>query len=65
MFHNTASADVDLFLSDDLKNLRLFLLKRFWFFIPIKIRRIEALRSKLRRTGTKWSSAQLIFDPLR
>jgi hypothetical protein len=25
---------------------------------------IEALRSKLRRTGTKWSSAQLIFDPL-
>jgi hypothetical protein len=30
---------VDLFLSDDLKNLRLFLLKRFWFFIPIKVRR--------------------------
>ena len=39
MFHNTASAEVDLFLSDDLKNLRLFLLKRFWFFIPIKVRR--------------------------
>ena len=29
MFHNTASAEVELFLSDDLKNLRLFLLKRF------------------------------------
>jgi hypothetical protein len=28
-FYNTASAEVDLFLSDDLKNLRLFLLKRF------------------------------------
>ena len=41
MFHNTASAEVDLFLSDDLKNLRLFLLKRFWFFIPIKVRRIQ------------------------
>ena len=39
MFHNSASAEVDLFLSDDLKNLRLFLLKRFWFFIPIKVRR--------------------------
>ena len=39
MFHNTDSAEVDLFLSDDLKNLRLFLLKRFWSFIPIKVRR--------------------------
>jgi hypothetical protein len=39
MFHNSASAEVDLFLSDDLKNLRLFLLKRFLFFIPIKVRR--------------------------
>jgi hypothetical protein len=39
MFHNTASAEVDFFLSDDQKNLRLFLLKRFWFFIPIKARR--------------------------
>jgi len=38
-FHNTASAEVDLFLSDDLKNLRLFLLKRFLFFIPINVRR--------------------------
>jgi hypothetical protein len=33
-----ASAEVDLFLRDDLKNLRLFLLKRFWFFMPIKAR---------------------------
>ena len=39
MFHNSASAEVDLFLSDDLKNLRLFLLKRFWFFMPIKVGR--------------------------
>ena len=38
MFHNSASAEVDLFLSADLKNLRLFLLKRFWLFISIKIR---------------------------
>jgi hypothetical protein len=38
-FHNSASAEVDLFLSDDLKNLRLFLLKRFWFFMPIKVKR--------------------------
>jgi hypothetical protein len=33
----TASAELDLFLSDDLKNLRLFLLKRFLFFISIKV----------------------------
>ena len=39
MFHNSASAEVDLFLSNDLKNLRLFLLKRFWFFMSIKVRR--------------------------
>ena len=39
MFHNSASAEVDLFLRDDLKNLRLFLLKRFWFFMSIKVRR--------------------------
>jgi hypothetical protein len=37
MFHNSASAEVELFLSDDLKNLRLFLLKKFWFLIPIKV----------------------------
>jgi hypothetical protein len=37
-FHNSVSAEVDLFLNDDLKNLRLFLLKRFWFFISMKIR---------------------------
>ena len=39
MSHNSASAEVDLFLSDDLKNLRFFLLKRFLFFIAIKVRR--------------------------
>jgi hypothetical protein len=39
LFHNSASAEVDLFLSDDLDNLRLFLLKKFWFFISIKVRR--------------------------
>jgi hypothetical protein len=31
VFPNSASAEVDLFLSDDLDNLRLFLLKKFWF----------------------------------
>jgi hypothetical protein len=36
-YHNSDLADVDLFLGDHLKNLRLFLLKRFWFFIPIKV----------------------------
>jgi hypothetical protein len=39
MFRNSASAEVDLFLNDDLKNLRLLLLKRFWFFMSIKVRR--------------------------
>jgi hypothetical protein len=39
MFDNSVSAEVDLFLSDDLKNLRLFLLKRFLFFISTKVRR--------------------------
>jgi hypothetical protein len=34
---------VDLFLSDDLKNLRLFLLKRFWYFKPIKVRRNQRI----------------------
>jgi hypothetical protein len=38
-FHNSISAEVDLFLCDGLKNLRLFLLKRFWFFISIKVKR--------------------------
>jgi len=37
MFHNAASAEVDLFLRDDLKDLRPFLLKRFLFFIDIKV----------------------------
>jgi len=32
MFHNSASAEVDLFLSDDLKNLRLFLLEGKLFY---------------------------------
>jgi hypothetical protein len=40
-YHNSASPEVDLFLGDDLKNLRLFLLKRFWFFIPIKVIRSQ------------------------
>jgi hypothetical protein len=38
VFHNSTSAEVDLFLSDNLKNLRLFLLKKFWFIISIKVR---------------------------
>jgi len=29
IFHNVATAEVDLFLRDDLKDLRFFLLKRF------------------------------------
>jgi len=32
MFHNAASADVDLFLSDDLKNLRAFPVKEVLVF---------------------------------
>ena len=32
-----ASAEVPLFLRNDLKDLRLFLLKRFLFFIDIKV----------------------------
>jgi hypothetical protein len=43
MDHNSASAEVDLFLGDDLKNLRLFLLKRFGFFISIKERRNQRI----------------------
>jgi len=39
MSHNSASAEVDLFLSDDLKDLRPFLLKRFVFFIVIKVKK--------------------------
>jgi hypothetical protein len=35
----TASPEMDLFLKDDLKNLRLFLLKMFCFFMPITIKR--------------------------
>jgi|WetSurMetagenome_2_1015567.scaffolds.fasta_scaffold961143_2 hypothetical protein len=34
-----ASAEVELFLRDDLKNLRPILLRRFWFFKPVKVRR--------------------------
>jgi len=34
-----ASAEVELFLRDDLKNLKLILLKRFWFFMLIEVRR--------------------------
>ena len=41
IFHNAASAEVDLFLRDDLKDLRPFLLKRFLFFIDIKVKRKE------------------------
>jgi hypothetical protein len=41
MSHNAASAEVDLFLRDDLKDLRPFLLKRFLFFIDIKVKRKE------------------------
>jgi hypothetical protein len=39
MSYNAASAEVDLFLRDDLKDLRPFLLKRILFFIEIKVRR--------------------------
>ena len=39
--HNAASAEVDLFLRDDLKDLRLFLLNRLIFFIVTKVRRME------------------------
>jgi len=39
--HNAASAEVDLFLRDDLTDLRPFLLKRFLFFIEIKVKRIS------------------------
>ena len=37
--HNAASAEVDLFLRDDLTDLRPFLLKRFLLLIDIKIKR--------------------------
>jgi hypothetical protein len=36
--HYIASAEVDLFLRIDLKDLRLFLLKRFLIFIVIRIK---------------------------
>jgi len=36
--HNSTSAEVDLFPRDDLKDLRPFLLKRFLFFIDIKLK---------------------------
>jgi hypothetical protein len=35
------SAEMDLFLSDDLKDLKLFMLKRLLFFIDTKIKRKE------------------------
>ena len=41
MFHNAASTEVELFLRDDLKDLRPFLLKRLMFFIVTKVRREE------------------------
>jgi len=41
MFHNAASAEVDLFLRDDLKDLRPSLLKRLMFFIVTKGRIME------------------------
>jgi hypothetical protein len=41
MFHNATSAEVNLFLRDDLKNLRRFLLKMLLFSIDTKVRRIE------------------------
>jgi hypothetical protein len=34
--HNTASAEVDKFLKDDLKDLRIFILRMILFFIEIK-----------------------------
>ena len=37
MSHNAASAEVALFLRNDLKNLRCILLKRILFFIDIKV----------------------------
>jgi hypothetical protein len=39
IFQNSASGGVNLFLRDDLKNFRPFLLKRFLFFIEIKVRK--------------------------
>ena len=39
--HNAASAEVDLFLRDDLKDLRPFLLKRLMFFYSYKGKKNE------------------------
>jgi len=39
MFNNAASAEVDLFLREDLKDLSPFLLKRFLFLIDIMIKK--------------------------
>ncbi len=39
MSPNATSAEVALFLRDDLKDLRSFLLKRFLFFIDIKVKK--------------------------
>ena len=39
MFHNAASAEVDLFLRDDLKDLRPFLLNRLKSFICYKVKK--------------------------
>jgi hypothetical protein len=41
MFHNAVSAEVDLFLRYDLKDLSPFLLNRLMFFIDSKVRRME------------------------
>ncbi len=40
LFHNAASAEVDLFQLDDLKDLRPFLLKWLQHFIGAKVRRM-------------------------
>jgi hypothetical protein len=39
MFHNDASSDMYLFLRDDKKDLRTFLLKRLLLFIVTMVRR--------------------------
>jgi hypothetical protein len=49
---NSASAEADLFLSNDQKKIRLFLQKRFWFFIPIKLRRNQLINHPGRGKNT-------------
>jgi len=50
---------VDLFLRDDLKDLRPFLLKRFLFFIDIKVERIN----QPPRPGNEPCKDQIINTP--